>query len=271
MEIRIFDVEQGFCAYVIADNGNVMLIDCGMNCSTGFRPSSYLVRNGCTGIGKLIITNFDGDHIADLPALIKTGLPIQVLTRNNTISAADLRALKLEGGPISPAMEVFLSLHGGYTQPVSSPPDFAGIDEQFFFNSYPAFSDTNNLSLVVFLYYQNIHIVFPGDVEKAGWQALLKNRSFVQNLATVNFFVAAHHGRDSGYCPEVFDYCKPELVIISDEAIQYDTQDVDYNQHVSGVQWPNERRYVLTTRKHGMITISQKPGQQGCLVNTAKG
>jgi len=270
VEIRIFDVEQGFCAYVIADNGNVMLVDCGMNSSTGFRPSTSLVRNGCRGIEQLIISNFDEDHIADLPALLKTGMPIQVLTRNNTISGEALRSLKREGGPISAAMESFLSLHTTYNQPVSSPPDFAGVAENFFFNSYPSFTDTNNLSLVAFLHYQNIHIVFPGDLEKAGWQALLRNPSFVQELAPVNFFVAAHHGRESGYCPDVFKHCSPELVIISDEAIQYDTQDVDYSQHASGVQWPGETRYVLTTRKHGMITISQRPGQR-CLVNTAKG
>ncbi len=67
MEIRIFDVAHGFCAYVIADNNNVMLIDCGYNEGTGFRPSDYLVRDSCTGIKLLIVSNFDEDHVSDLP------------------------------------------------------------------------------------------------------------------------------------------------------------------------------------------------------------
>lgn len=271
MEIRIFDVEHGFCALVIADNNNKMLIDCGKNSSTGFSPSSYLVTNRCTGIEELIVTNFDEDHLADLPALIRTGLPIKVLSRNNTISAEALRVLKLEKGPLSSAMETFLSLHENYNQPISNPTDFAGINKQFCFNSYPTFTDTNNLSLVVFLHYQNIHIMFPGDMEKAGWYSLLKDHSFLRNLATVNLFVAAHHGRENGYYSNVFEYCSPVLVIISDEMIKYDTQEVDYARHTSGVRWPNEVRYVLTTRKHGMITISQNPGQLGYFVNSSKG
>ncbi len=64
MEIRIFNVEHGFCAYIIADNGNVMLIDCGHNADTGFRPSNYLVANGSTGIERFIVSNYDEDHLS---------------------------------------------------------------------------------------------------------------------------------------------------------------------------------------------------------------
>jgi beta-lactamase superfamily II metal-dependent hydrolase len=271
VEIRIFDVEHGFCAQVVADNGNTMLIDCGINASTGFFPSSFLVKTFCSGIENLIISNFDEDHIEGLPGLIMTGLRIQTFTRNSSISAPALRALKLQGGPLSKAMAVLLSLYNTHNSPILLPIDFSGIDQKYFFNSYPTFTDTNNLSLVTFLHYQDIHIVFPGDLETAGWEELLKDPSFTQELSRVNFFVASHHGRKSGYCSEIFDLCSPALIIISDESIQYDTQDVDYAQHARGVQWSNnETRYILTTRKHGMITIRQTLGQ-GCLVSTAKG
>jgi beta-lactamase superfamily II metal-dependent hydrolase len=66
MEIRIFDVEHGFYAYIVADNANVMLIDCGHNSEIGFRPSSYLLVNGCYGIEELIISNYDENHLRDL-------------------------------------------------------------------------------------------------------------------------------------------------------------------------------------------------------------
>lgn len=39
---------------------------------------------------------------------------------------------------------------------------------------------------------------------------MLKNADFRQRLAEVNVFVASHHGRENGYCEEVFQYCKPE-------------------------------------------------------------
>ena len=41
---RIFDVTHGFCAYIVADGGDALLIDCGYNTENGFHPSDYLRR-----------------------------------------------------------------------------------------------------------------------------------------------------------------------------------------------------------------------------------
>ncbi len=269
MEIRIFDVEHGFCAYVIADNGNVILIDCGHNEQTGFRPSRYLLDNSCSGIEKLIISNYDEDHLSDLPNL-KRHLPIDILHRNPSISKEQLVRLKQVGGPLGAGLQALLDLIGAYTSDVTTPPDFAGIELKSFWNVYPHFQDTNNLSLITFLHYRDIHIIFPGDLEKLGWHALLQRQSFRDQLRSVNIFVASHHGRESGYCEDVFFYCKPEVILISDESIKYDTQIFDYSRHASGIQWGAVgKRYVLSTRNDGMITISQKPGTEA-FINTAK-
>jgi len=267
MEIRIFDVEHGFCAYVIGDNRNVMLIDCGHNEKTGFRPSDYLQKKGCTGIENFVVSNYDEDHISDLPNLCE--LPkqqngynfIQTLGRNKSISGEELRKLKLKSGPIAPGMESLLAMIKTYTHEVPTPS--LGQDSQikYFQNSYPDFEDTNNLSLVTFLHYHGIHLIFPGDLEKSGWLALLERKEFQEELEKINLFIASHHGRISGYCEEVFNYCKPQLIIISDESKQYDAQDVDYSKHASGVKFGDNNRYLLTTRNDGMITISQKPGE----------
>lgn len=268
MEIRIFDVEHGFCAYIIADNGNVMLVDCGHNQSTGFHPSSYLLANGCNGIERLIISNYDEDHLSDLPYLRKR-LPIQVLRRNKSITRDELRRLKLQNGPIGDGMSALLGMITDYTTDVTNPPEFPDTELVTFNNSYSAFQDTNNLSLVTFLHFRGMHIIFPGDLEKPGWEALLKGQSFRENLGRVNLFIASHHGRKSGYYPEVFDVCHPELIIISDESLQYDTQDTEYARHASGIKWGENRRYVLTTRADGMITIYQRQGENP-MVTTAR-
>jgi beta-lactamase superfamily II metal-dependent hydrolase len=260
VEIRVFDVEHGFCAYIIADNGNVMLIDCGYNSSTGFRPSEYLPASGCTGIERLVISNYDEDHLDDLPYL-RRRLPIQVLHRNRSISKDELRRLKLNSGPIAPGMQSLLDMINTYTTDVTNPPELPGTDLVFFANTYPDFQDSNNLSLVTFLHYRDINMIFPGDLEKTGWQALISQQSFREHLNKVNFFVASHHGRESGYCTEVFDCCQPDLVIISDESIQYATQETAYGKHCRGIAWGDSRRYVLTTRADGMIKIYQRPGE----------
>jgi beta-lactamase superfamily II metal-dependent hydrolase len=262
MEIKIFYVTHGFCAYLVADNGNVMLFDCGHNEITNFRPSAYLPQNGCKSIEHLIIHNFDQDHVSDLPNLLKV-LPVQVLYRNRSISPERLTALKLESGPITSAMKAAIDLHSQYIHDVTSPPIFPNIEFNYFYNSYPIFTDTNNLSLVVFINYDGMGIIFPGDLEKAGWQELLKNENFRNQLRRVKIFVASHHGRETGYCEDVFNYCTPDIVIISDKEITHETQKNNYANHSIGLPWNEgpERRYVLTTRSDGMITINKQIGK----------
>lgn len=262
MEIRIFNVSHGFCAYLIADNGNVMLFDCGHNERTGFRPSSYLIANGCTGIEHLIIQNFDQDHVSDLPNILAR-LPVTRFFRNQSISPEQLQVLKEESGPLTAAMATAIDMHREYIHPVQTPPPFPNIEFQTFYNAYPTFTDTNNLSLVSFIHYDGMGIVFPGDLEKKGWEALLNNPSFCSHLQRVRIFVASHHGRINGYCEDVFAHCSPDIIIISDKEITHETQKQMYAKHAAGLPWNGgpEKRYVLTTRSDGMITIRKTVGQ----------
>lgn len=261
MEIKIFDVSHGFCAYLVADNGNVMLFDCGHNEKTGFRPSIYLPQSGCRGLEYLIIQNFDEDHVSDIDNLLRV-LPVQVFCRNRSISPETLLSIKRAVGPLTPAMRATIDLHNGYVHPVTEPPEFVGLELVNFYNEYPTFQDTNNLSIVSFIHYDGMGIVFPGDLERPGWKELLKNADFCAHLNRVNIFVASHHGRESGYCEEVFNYCSPEIIVISDKEIVHDTQKQQYAKHASGVPCNGgpERRYVLTTRSDGMITITKSIG-----------
>lgn len=261
MDLRIFDVSHGFCADLIADNGNVMLFDCGHNERTGFRPSDYFFNNGCTGIEYLIIQNYDQDHVSDLPNVVAR-LPVTCFFRNRSILPDQLQALKEESGPLTSAMGKVIEMHRDYVHPIEGPPLFPNIEFETFWNQYPAFSDTNNLSVVSFVHFDRLGIVFPGDLEKAGWKALLRNQSFRAHLQRVNIFIAAHHGRESGYCEEVFQYCTPDLVIISDKEIVHESQKQLYARHANGVPWNGgpDRRYVLTTRSDGMIRIAKSLG-----------
>jgi hypothetical protein len=77
-----------------------------------------------------------------------------------------------------------------------------------------------------------------------------------------DILVASHHGRTKGYCKEVFDYCQPQPVVMSDKSIVHDTQlmaQVYHNEvikhHPQGVivATTGKRRHVLTTRRDGHI------------------
>lgn len=256
MKFQILDVGHGFCARLLAGNGNVMLFDCGHKTDPEFRPSDHLTDNGCTGIERLVITNYDEDHISDLPRL-QSQLPIATLRRNGSISAKQLRSLKEQSGPISEAMQCLLEMMEGYCSAPIQPPEFPNISLRTYHNMYLVdFTDTNNLSLVSFLQCPGLAVVIPGDLEKPGWEKLLQIQTFRAELSEANVFVASHHGRENGYCEDVFSYCHPDVVVFSDGPKQYATREMvdTYARHARGVLYNGQTWKVMTTRKDGTIT-----------------
>lgn len=255
MDFKMFDVEHGFCALVTTDEERLILIECGHNASTGFTPTKYLQKQGIRSLDALWISNFDEDHISDL-ANLHAKIAIGSLWKNGSVSAAILETIKNKSGPISENMEALLNMMRDYIVP-STVRETKQHDEHILFNSFPSFTDTNNLSALYFLFYRDVRIAYGGDLETAGWESLLDKAECREYLRDVNIFIATHHGRTSGYCPKVFEYCRPEVVLISDKEIVHETQKQDYHRHASGIRIAGKTRHVLTTRNDGRIGIKQ--------------
>jgi hypothetical protein len=277
MKIHIFNVGHGSAALVVADNQNLLLIDCGHS-DEGFRPSEF-VPSRWRAVQELIVSRYDSDHVSDLDQLAAK-VPIERLISNQSISIPEIRRIKEREGPLTAGMDRLLRMKAGFSAPgMGALPDLGGIRFTIFLHSYgrqpimppgaipTVFEDMNNLSVVTFIEYHGFCIVFPGDLERSGWLAHLRNPLFQQALSRVKVFVASHHGRENGYCRDVFDWCKPELIVISDSAKQYDSQEHCYDDHASGREFFRNgvscgTRYVLTTRSDGHITIEQSAPQQ---------
>jgi len=199
--------------------------------------------------------------VSDLKA-VQASVDIQTLRRNKSLTVEQVREIKEAAGDLTAGTETLLEMMSTYTGPVSPPIDYGGVTVTSFYNSYPHFEDMNNLSVVTFVEYDGIGVVFPGDLERAGWLRLLLNPAFRDVLARVNVFVASHHGRENGYCEEVFTYCHPEIIIISDTVMEHESQEHDYAKHASGILWnTGETRRVLTTRRDSHIKIEKLQGQ----------
>jgi beta-lactamase superfamily II metal-dependent hydrolase len=270
MLLTIWDVEHGACAMLTHRNdgalGRLAMIDSGH--AADWRPSTHIRHGlGRARLDYLFITNADQDHMSDLDGLWDHDIHVATLTRNPHPSPVVLKQIKLNGGPLSNDIERFIDIHGSYNQPVTEPfnDHMGGIRKRTFFNKYPDFEDTNNLSLALFIEYNGFKILFPGDLEVDGWLALLDNDDFRAELEGVSILVASHHGRENGYCPEVFDYCRPQAVIMSDKAIQHSTQLMtqSYRYQVQKnypdgvlVATTGKRRHVLTTRRDGHIEFT---------------
>lgn len=253
MEIRIFDVEHGACAAIRPPSGRLMLIDCGHNSTTGWRPSGWLRLSGLM-VDDLTITNVDEDHVSDLPQLRPL---VRAFSTNWHLTPEWIERAKRASGA-GPGVQTLVAMMRASTGP-APPIDWGGMVVERFCHSPVEFDDENGLSLVTFIRFDGIRIVFPGDLTRAAWLGFLRNAAFVAALRQTNIFVASHHGRSDGYCPEIFGpgLCSPQVIVISDKPIVHDTQEVAYGQHAAGILWnQTERRQVLTTRRDGMLTIT---------------
>jgi beta-lactamase superfamily II metal-dependent hydrolase len=266
LALRVFDVEHGACAILVSPTGErIAMIDCGHNATSGWRPSTYIRHTlNRTHLDYLFVTNADQDHLSDLDGLWRYGISVGVLHRNPSPDASVLRAIKSAQGELTNDIERFLQIHQEFVHPVAIPFDqgMGGVTCSAFWNVFPAFADTNNLSQAVFIKYGAFKMLFPGGLEEEGWKGLLRNPSFVSELAGTSVLVASHHGRLSGYCQEIFEHFMPRVVVVSDKPIVHSTQEIvpDYRAVVNpaGVVVTNQGRprHVLTTRRDGDVGLS---------------
>lgn len=269
MRLTIFDVQHGACALVQSTEENrIALIDCGTNSSTGWVPADYIEDTlGRNVVDYLLITNADQDHYANL-AVLKERIRIETFIGNRSLKEGNFERIKEESGPLSSDALAYQSFLQNYNTPADVPFDsgMGGITLKTFYNKYPKFTDTNNLSVAAFLNYNGFQILFPGDLERPGWLELLQNSQFTSELKATTILVAPHHGRENGYCEEVFQIWGPKAVVVSDKPIMHETQNVpQYQNCLSGdgitVIGQSRKRHVLTTRKDGAITF--EVGQSG--------
>ena len=102
MEVHIFDVEHGSCAAIMTPSGHLMMIDAGHNGTTGWRPSEW-VKGRYSAIECLVVTNFDEDHVTDLPNLWRT-IPIHTWVMNWHVTAEWVRREKAAKGGMGPGV-----------------------------------------------------------------------------------------------------------------------------------------------------------------------
>jgi beta-lactamase superfamily II metal-dependent hydrolase len=149
MDLKIFDVEHGAFALLTCDDDTRLMIDCGHNGDTGWRPGTYLREEGIETLEMLAITNYDEDHVSGIDDLLRNAR-LKWLSRNRSVSTAILRNLKSEDGMGVGIERLCKAIDETFTGDSSAPqPTFAGLKKSYFFNSYPTFDDENNLSMVV--------------------------------------------------------------------------------------------------------------------------
>lgn len=262
LKVITYDVEHGNCHVVITPNGKYLMIDAGSKAD--FSPCLQ-VKKYTEKIRWFILTHHDSDHLTDVDNLFKEVAPATL--QRNKMSRDELLTYYNE---LSEYQEAFIRYEAQYTlpaEPISSPNyDWGGVQFYSFHNNCGDFEtrNINNLSVVTFFDYQGWTFLFPGDLEVEGWLKLLESESFIELLKRTDVLIASHHGRESGYCADIFNHFKPFITIISDKSIT-DTSVTDKYSAVSkGLNVNNQdgsksNRSVLTTRKDGAIKFEITP------------
>jgi len=275
LRILIHNVGHGQAIHAFTPAGQTVVIDLG--CSGDFSPLEWL-RKQTETIDNLIITHPHGDHIDEILEINRHGFRVRQLWRPNWLTADEVR--EANQASFEAKVNRYLEMSQGYSQPIAhdelvgNPAVTGGVTIEKFASSACGRSNINNHSGVVVFEYHGLKIVIPGDNEPPSWRALLEDQKFVQAAKGAYVFMASHHGRESGYCAELFDEVsgirKPSLCLISDGRVQDTDATGRYSFHAQGwlVHSPSgqnsNERFCVTTRSDGFIDInigrnSEKP------------
>jgi beta-lactamase superfamily II metal-dependent hydrolase len=208
-----FDVGQGDAALVITPQRKKVLIDGGLK-STFFDNgkqilSQYLHKKGFNKINYVILTHPHNDHVGGLVHIIKNFKIDRVYYSNcpyeTAIYGRFLKAVKQRN------IRVY---------EVTSPDSLILSDCKLYFLSPSRYQknktkkvqfNVNNQSLVTYLMYGNIKILFMGDAEKEVEKSILQTYPFLK----CNVLKIGHHGSSTSSSYDFLKQVDPEWGIIS--------------------------------------------------------
>ena len=271
----IWCVEHGSAAFVVCPNGKKIMLDAGK--SKEFSPAYYLRNQYNTSqITQLIISHPHRDHIEDLPDVIGYCKP-KIIRRNKSIPKQLI--YPSDEYYDDDVFQTYKVLDETYTSPVSGEDEdtpvsnWGNVEIKSFYNlpDWLTSPSLNNLNLLTVIRYQDVEIVFPGDLEPRGWETLLNNTDLAENVgkSNIRILVASHHGRKSGIRNSdgsvytgFLEILKPHLTIISDKWGNETTDSEAYRYYCLGMKVYNkntkewEDRKIITTKTNDFVLIA---------------
>ncbi len=269
LKVVVWDVQHGNATYIQTPNNKHIVIDLGIGSynyaksAAVFSPLLHLRdKYGITQLDSVIITHPHTDHIDDI--LNFDTLVPKVLTRPKHLSEDDIRK---GNQPTDKALiDTYLEISTRYHYPVAQsdnpllPENNGGVIIQTFTPTSCGTSNLNNHSIVTVVSFANCKMLIPGDNEPPSWNELLKQDDFVRAIQDTDIFLAPHHGRESGYSPELFEHINPRLTIISDGRFCETSATSPYANQTRG--WTvyrrsggTQERKCVTTRNDGVIEV----------------
>lgn len=294
MKIIVFDVGNASCNYICSPNKYAMMIDCGSSsekqnpvdfikkCNNSrdglFKTKPFVTSEGKSyPLALLHITHPDDDHVRNSERVYKELTPY-LLRHTYTEKYDDATSIN---------KDYIKNLDKEYRGNNPEKIDW-GFDEDYSFSipietvkADPNLRNKvrNNSSIIRYVKYNGVKILFAGDLETAGWEWLAKNNEFFKTLMKggLDVLVAPHHGHDSGFPKALFDLTGNVRAIILSKDSEATKEGTDvytgYSNYADGVKYYNtndKNMYfgkVLTTRSNGNVYLFVDP-QYGFYIAT---
>ncbi len=289
LTLVFWDVKHGSSVYIETPYNNRIIFDLGSgkwsNNDYGFSPLNYLKSKGITSLDQVIISHPDGDHIYDIKNLSQFSFDKFIFPKG--ITSVDINELinKLQDYNITTKeiYQEYLNYYFRYRDTLNPESEYFGavVFHYYYPNPNNKTNRINNNSILVIIEYLGIKILLTGDNQEESWDWLLNNRDFVHRVKGIDVFMASHHGRKSGYYPELFKLFNPKVTIISDGKFTDTSITGTYDQVTTGDfvfkngEISDLRKKCLTTRRNGCITVkifkSSYSSNGSCLIYIEKG
>lgn len=283
MKVIICDVGNAACSIISSPNKYGMMIDCGSNTEKenpvdafnrwkGFMDvQPFITSLGVKyPLGLLHITHPDSDHVRNAKRVREEITPY-LLHKRESEEFPDADTINNDYKE---------NIDKDYRTNTSEPINW-GFDinktfqiPMFILNTNESLSNKlrNNSSILRYVKYSGISILYTGDMEIEGWNWLIENnQDFVDTVKDgIDILIAPHHGHRSGFPTALFDVIGEVKCVIhskgSEGAIDRTDVSTQYSSKASGVYYEslndNERYIgkVLSTRSNGYIFLKIEEG-----------
>lgn len=284
LELHVFNVDKGQSVGLRLPNGRWCLFDAA--CTDSLHPIDSIVANEQAryqrGLQSLLnlqspsfrflkatISHLHGDHLYDfkkmmyyLPEFLKSVQydeeHLKDVHASSTTESYRLITDYLTTVSISLTGQIAIPAYGDaaireISLPVHSVRQF----------SSSANSRVNNSSIISRIDCYSRSILICGDMEAEAWEYALNGYTtsgeWVPFVSNVDILVAPHHGHQTGYSTTLMNLAKPKLVIASVDPGNENVDSRYSSTAVSGISQNFTTYKLLTTRKHGNITVKINP------------
>lgn len=261
-EMYFLDVGQGDGAYIHSETGNDYLIDCGSvdEKNVGkYKLESFLEYKDVDRVECVFISHCDTDHISGILELIELGnIAVETIalpaTERDNPSQNGAKLLRLANEK-NIEIKYFVrgsSYRDGNLEFVCVSPD---VNDEY--------GDINEASMVLMMSYENIQVMYAGDIGVETEEGILKSVEAFMNermkgadKEAMTIYKVAHHGSKHSNSEELLELIKPDIAVIScGEGNSYGHPHMETLERLKKIDCK-----VLVTKDVGAITVKYEKG-----------